>query len=602
MANLEAKLRQCLRCKTNYTVMEYTASPIGLPNVLYVDSSGPTLYTYDTVNNTYVSFNEVQDAIEAIIDLTTSLSPLDTNNPTTAEVQAWATANLTGTDLTNGTQLIYNAPSGGDAANPDYTWTVNNGVVTLDNKVEKTNGVVYIDTVLGSDVTGRKNYPEYSYKTFTNAITQLVDGDLLRYINTGGTISGVNILPTNTKYNFDFGDGDITLASGGNAFIGSQNFTDTTRKDITIKSDGFFTSNKTIGAFRNGEINVELNKWITTSYAFESKDNVNIKVNDLISTNLATFGYFSPTNKNIYIDVKNLTVNNSATGGYTPGQFNPESSGEDMDSNNISLNLENVVFNTSYGSVFFMYSNSGSNFYIKNNLFNYTILNFKQSSLFDFYDHNDTSPSKAILRYSCSNGGARLDNNKIYLNVKNQDSDISVQQEGSNSTSNIDNCLILINVDNSIVRKLATFKFTQIPVIFNNTKQIVTGNYTNLSTQPIIDIRGLSLTNNSSLEFNGNFKANSNISLTGLTIDATSKIVFKGRYELGNGFFDISGVMGAGADNVYFEDCTIVTNNTECIVSGTAKNVKILNVRSNKPASINVTELVSSIIVNSVIN
>jgi len=602
MANLEAKLRQCLRCKTNYTVMEYTASPIGLPNVLYVDSSGPTLYTYDTVNNTYVSFNEVQDAIEAIIDLTTSLSPLDTNNPTTAEVQAWATANLTGTDLTNGTQLIYNAPSGGDAANPDYTWTVNNGVVTLDNKVEKTNGVVYIDTVLGSDVTGRKNYPEYSYKTFTNAITQLVDGDLLRYINTGGTISGVNILPTNTKYNFDFGDGDITLASGGNAFIGSQNFTDTTRKDITIKSDGFFTSNKTIGAFRNGEINVELNKWITTSYAFESKDNVNIKVNDLISTNLATFGYFSPTNKNIYIDVKNLTVNNSATGGYTPGQFNPESSGEDMDSNNISLNLENVVFNTSYGSVFFMYSNSGSNFYIKNNLFNYTILNFKQSSLFDFYDHNDTSPSKAILRYSCSNGGARLDNNKIYLNVKNQDSDISVQQEGSNSTSNIDNCLILINVDNSIVRKLATFKFTQIPVIFNNTKQIVTGNYTNLSTQPIIDIRGLSLTNNSSLEFNGNFKANSNISLTGLTIDATSKIVFKGRYELGSGFFDISSVTGTGADNIYFEDCTIVTNNTECIVSGTAKNIKVLNTRSNKPVNTNITELISTITVNNSIN
>lgn len=602
MANLEAKLRQCLRCKTNYTVMEYTASPIGLPNVLYVDSSGPTLYTYDTVNNTYVSFNEVQDAIEAIIDLTTSLSPLDTNNPTTAEVQAWATANLTGTDLTNGTQLIYNAPSGGDAANPDYTWTVNNGVVTLDNKVEKTNGVVYIDTVLGSDVTGRKNYPEYSYKTFTNAITQLVDGDLLRYINTGGTISGVNILPTNTKYNFDFGDGDITLASGGNAFIGSQNFTDTTRKDITIKSDGFFTSNKTIGAFRNGEINVELNKWITTSYAFASKDNVNIKVNDLISTNLATFGYFSPTNKNIYIDVKNLTVNNSATGGYTPGQFNPESSGEDMDSNNISLNLENVVFNTSYGSVFFMYSNSGSNFYIKNNLFNYTILNFKQSSLFDFYDHNDTSPSKAILRYSCSNGGARLDNNKIYLNVKNQDSDISVQQEGSNSTSNIDNCLILINVDNSIVRKLATFKFTQIPVIFNNTKQIVTGNYTNLSTQPIIDIRGLSLTNNSSLEFNGNFKANSNISLTGLTIDATSKIVFKGRYELGSGFFDISSVTGTGADNIYFEDCTIVTNNTECIVSGTAKNIKVLNTRSNKPVNTNITELISTITVNNSIN
>lgn len=602
MANLEAKLRQCLRCKTNYTVMEYTASPIGLPNVLYVDSSGPSIYTYDTVNNTYVSFNEVQDVIEAIINLTTSLSPLDTNNPTTAEVQAWATANLTGTDLTNGTQLIYNAPSGGDAANPDYTWTVNDGVVTLSNKVEKTNAVVYVDTVLGSNTTGKKNYPEYPYKTFTNAITQLVDGDLLEYKNTNETISGANILPANTDYNFDFGAGNITLVSGGNPLIGANTFTDATRKDLTIKSDGLFTANKVVAVCRNGEIILDLNKVNVSGFLLGSKDNVSIKANDLVTTSFYPFGFYSPSNKNISIDVKNITVNNQATGGYIPGLFNPESSDEDMDSNNISVNLENVVFNTSYGSVLFMYSNAGSNFYIKNNLFNYTILNFKQSSLFDFYDHNDTSPSKAIFRYSASSGGARLDNNKIYLNVKNQDSDISVQQEGSNGTSNIDNCLISINVDNSIVRKLATFKFTQISVIFNNTKQIVTGNYINLSTQPIIDIRGLSLTNNSVLEFNGNFKSNTNISLTGLTIDTTSKIVFKGRYELGSGFFDISGVTGAGTDNIYFEDCTIVTNNTECIVSGTAKNIKVLNTKSNKPKNVNVTELISTITVNSIIN
>lgn len=574
--------------------------------IIVTNSCGKLHLHWDGTNLIFDGFQKIEEWYEQRICLNTAavaFTPADLNNPLVSEVDAWAIANLTLQQRENGTKLVYFVTGdGGSCDVPDYEWTLNKGsqLVTLSNKEEKTNAITYVDNIKGSDIIGKKQYPNFPFKTFNSAAATLVDGDWVQYWNTDESISGMNILPTLTKYNFDFGKGDITINAWGNAFIGPGNFTDILRKDINIKNSGIFTSNKTLQWARNGEVNVDFNKWVISTSAFSSKDNVNIKVNDLTSAIYYPLGFFSPSNKNVNVDIKNVTVNSSQIGGYVGGLMSMEVASsiiEDTENNFFNVKLGNVKFNSSYGCVFFMYSYGGAS--IKNSLINLDINNFNQYSIYTGYPNTESS-SRGLLKVFAGIN-PKLDNIKLSLNVKNQDSDISVLAERNSGVAIVDNCDILININRSVVRKLPSFQFMN-SIVFNNTKEIIKGNYTNLSTRPIIDIINLELTNNSIVEFDGTFKANTNVSLTGLTIDATSKIVFKGRYELGNGFFDISGVTGAGADNVYFEDCTIVTNNTECIVSGTAKNVKILDVRSNKPTSANVTELVSSIIVNSVIN
>jgi hypothetical protein len=189
------RLEQKICCnKTQFydTLPEFP--PVGVENTLYVDNSTGSIYIWDTDTQTYITTDTAPVEIpESKIDLTTELpllTPLDTNNPTTTEVQAWATANLTGTDLTNGTQLIYNAPSGGDAANPDYTWTVNGGVVTLSNKRVFNTKTVYVDAGSGSDVTGKRGYREFPFKTLNAAIASISDMDLL-YVFPGDYVSNV---------------------------------------------------------------------------------------------------------------------------------------------------------------------------------------------------------------------------------------------------------------------------------------------------------------------------------------------------------------------------------------------------------------------------
>jgi hypothetical protein len=191
------RLEQKICCnKTQFydTLPEFP--PVGVENTLYVDNSTGAIYIWDTDTQTYITTDTAPIEIpESKIDLTTELpllTPLDTNNPTTTEVQAWATANLTGTDLTNGTQLIYNTPSGGDVANPDYTWTVNDGVVTLSNKRVFNTKTVYVDAGSGSDVTGKRGYRDFPFKTLNAGITATLEGDLL-YVFPGDYIQSTPI-------------------------------------------------------------------------------------------------------------------------------------------------------------------------------------------------------------------------------------------------------------------------------------------------------------------------------------------------------------------------------------------------------------------------
>ena len=282
------------------------------------------------------------------------------------------------------------------------------------------------------------------------------------------------------------------------------------------------------------------------------------------------------------------------------GCFNFEAALGHTLNSNINIDVTNIVQNSYVGAISDIGCGSGNSIYDSN--FNLKIDNLYQYSTYTSYSifpiNNSRSSNVELFRSSYS---SPIFNNINYnILIDNAISDLSLDAEfGVNAT--INGCNVNVKSNNHLCKKLQSIIYNGSHTI-NNTIIKYEGNYINVSDKEIIRLHGITLNNESKIIFDGVFKNNYGVKLSGVSIDATSKIVFKGRYELGNGFFDISGVTGAGADNVYFEDCTIVTNNVECIVSGTSKNVKILDVRSNKPTSANVTELVSSIIVNSVIN
>ena len=450
----------------------------------------------------------------------------------------------------------------------------------------------------GKNVTGIKGYENYPYKTFTTATTQLLDGDLLRYTNTDETINGINILPSNTSYNFDLGDGNITLSSGGNALIGNNGWSFPEIKNINIKSKGLFNVQKTI-RYGKGNVSFELNNCNVSNWILATKGNIDIKINSLNSTINYT-GFYSGQNNNINIDVNSLTVNGPQTiPGWNAGCFVFEATGGELTDNcDFNLNINNVKINSASGTVCEVGSgpdlmqNSRCNINVKNII--------QESSLGGYaaYPNNNLHFSNLFTLFRSNGGGSNIQNVSCNIDVGSSTSDVAFIHTGSMGITS--DCKYYISAKNHVCNKMESI------ILHNNThnnlKLYINGNFTNTTTKNIIEVGTQVLNNNSVIQFDGNYSANGGIRLANLILDATSKIVFKGRYELGNGSFDISGVTGAGADNVYFEDCTIITNNTECIISGTAKNIKILDVRSNKPTNVNVTETIQSITINTNIN
>ena len=474
-----------------------------------------------------------------------------------------------------------------------YIWdTLNEEYVLLNHT--KTANTVYVDGTYGDDTTGQRESRDFPFQTFTQAMSVYEDGDWLKYENSDEAISGTNIFPLLTKYYYDFGNGNITINSGGNAFIGPQNFTDVLEKNVTIKSSGVFTNIKALSSAKNGDVSLTLNKWVASSYALGSKGNITISANELESTTHFPLGFFSGSSKNINVDINKVTITNTNLTGFTGGLGDFETSVENSDNLNVVMNIDNLIMNTNVGHVSSIsgaggFQNSNSNYTVNVN-------NVKQVSL--LYNPLVNKGYQHCL-FNIGRTTSIFTNTKITANFKSIESDLPLINLGGISTYN--DCVLNFN-GNAVIKKGELLYFIAVNTL-NNSKLNIQGNFEVVN--PLLDsiyLNNLSLTNNSVFLFDCNYKAASKISLAGLTIDSTSKIIFKGRYELGAGYFDISGVTGAGADNVYFEDCTIVTSGTECIVSGSAKNVKILNVRSNKPVNVNVTELVSSILVNANIN
>lgn len=140
-------------------------------------------------------------------DAVPTFTPLNANNPTTAEVDAWCVANLTASQLNNGTQVVYYAD--GTCDEPDFIWTLNEGEITLSDKRVFNTQTVYVDAGSGSDITGKRGYRNFPFKTLNAALGEIVNGDTL-YIFPG---SYTNTVSSPNWFNIYCEDGVTWLAA-----------------------------------------------------------------------------------------------------------------------------------------------------------------------------------------------------------------------------------------------------------------------------------------------------------------------------------------------------------------------------------------------------
>jgi hypothetical protein len=109
----------------------------GNGGVLFNSLSGGVL-TFEIITDEGGTIN-IYNGVSNLI--TTIVSPVDPNNPTIIEVEAWKNANLSLLDQQNGTILTYFVPGdGGSCEDPDFVWVLNKGsqlITLLKNRVKQ---------------------------------------------------------------------------------------------------------------------------------------------------------------------------------------------------------------------------------------------------------------------------------------------------------------------------------------------------------------------------------------------------------------------------------------------------------------------------------
>jgi hypothetical protein len=236
-----------------------------------IDGNGGVLF--NSLSGGVLTFEIITDeggiinTYTGISNLITTLIPADPNNPTITEVEAWKNANLSLLDQQNGTTLTYFVPGdGGSCDVPDYTWTLNKGseLITLDNKRVFNTKTVYVDAGSGSDVTGRRGYREYPFKTLNAAIPVLQDYDLL-YVFPGDYTSSIN---TNKIINIYCEDGVNWLYTA--TLTSAQVLTQPT--EVSWRFDKLYTNNPNIGltgpglTAHNYGVHLKINKAENVNY------------------------------------------------------------------------------------------------------------------------------------------------------------------------------------------------------------------------------------------------------------------------------------------------------------------------------------------------
>lgn len=576
-----------------FTGVEVPTTPgvnIGDTKSVYFTSGETVHYTWDG-SNWILEYSEDNVELRFCLNSVGGFSPLDPNNPTTAEVETWKNANLGLVQQTSGTILTYFVPGdGGSCENPDYTWTLNKGseLITLSNKRVFNTKTVYVDAGSGSDVTGRRGYREFPFKTHAAAMVAYQSGDVLKIQNSDLTLAPYTTNSAEIKYDLGYGVKTISSSLFPTTQISPQK--------VFIKSDGkLLVSASTYITTSASELYLDLN-------SIESSSNVgfgyplksNIKVKNYKGTGF-TFGYFrilDNSTHNIFID--DYEINNLSLPGYVFGIINLENIAA-VTKSNIKVKLNNVVYNTNYGGIFTWHSSSNQVYNTVN--INAELNNFIQKGDIVNYTDNLTAPHKNIISYGAGPGGNTFTNCSHFYKIDNADIDFSLARFVHTQVT-FNDSKVVIEVGNVINRKLSTFVIGRdgFNLTLNNSEIYVSGNFENTqSLWNFLELRNIVMTN-STIIFDGNFIGNSNILIENITADATSKIEFRGNYNLNSSKFLLTNV---STGVVSFKDANIITTNANAVSGTTSTNVIVNNTTSNiLVADPNITEVGQSIIRN----
>lgn len=579
------RLEQKICCKTQFFDTIDDLPTEGSTGVIYVTEDG-NIYVWNGSEYITSDIDALPESRICLNTATPAFAPLDTNNPTTAEVESYVTTNGISTD---GTQLVYFVNGdGGSCDNPDYTWTVNGAEVTLSNKRVFNTKTVYVDVGSGSDVTGRRGYREFPFKTHAAAMVAYQSGDVLKIQNSDLTLAPYTANSAEIKYDLGYGVKTISSSLFPTTQISPQK--------VFIKSDGKLLVSDSINITTSAsELYLDLNSIeSSSSVGFGYPLKSNIKVKSYKGTGF-TFGYFrilDNSTHNIFID--DYEINNLSLPGYVFGIINLENIAA-VTKSNIKVKLNNVVYNTNYGGIFTWYSSSNQVYNTVN--INAELNNFIQKGDIVNYTDNLTTPHKNIISYGGGPGGNTFTNCSHFYKIDNADIDFSLARF-VHTQATFNDSKVVIEVGNVINRKLSTFVIGRdgSNLTLNNSEIYVSGNFENTqSLWNFLELRNIVMTN-STIIFDGNFIGNSNILIENITADATSKIEFRGNYNLNSSKFLLTNV---STGVVSFKDANIITTNANAVSGTTSTNVIVNNTTSNiLVADPNITEVGQSIIRN----
>ena len=465
-----------------------------------------------------------------------------------------------------------------------YLWNGSEFVTTT----TPTSKTVYVDDTYGNDVTGKRGYLNLPFKTQSAAIAVVESGDTLFFRS--GTYTWGTVIPDISNITIK-SDGVI---SGGTNIINSVS---TDVRQVNIISEDITTS-LPLSAGINGSLYFDVKNFtIGHNFSILAGSTSTIKINNLVKTGTAGHLFFIFHNE----EYTNIIVNKYYF--YDVATINASRWGLVTIFNN-NTDIDNKTGGTVVCSVneYILYANLSGLLYISDTStkiisdYNYivTVNNIKQVG------YNVATTDKYGLVYSNSIN-TNHSNNKYTLNLINVDIDYPLYHNyigisGATITFNITN--LKINYSSLLMTSSAgvATAILNSNIIYNVNK----GTVYEVFGFNAAHTSSITLTN-STIVINGDFTTNTDVAPR-FVLDATSKIVFKGRLNLGDKKFDLSNITGAGADNVYFDNCTIITTGTNCIDAGSAKNIKVMNTYSNKVASANITSLIEPIVVNAIIN
>lgn len=570
----ELERQRC--CNRNQFLPTYNDFPTtGEDNVLYIDKEKSKIYLWN--GSIYITADDLVGHTNIVATTTyDSLNPLTGwVAPTTPYFGNTATVLFTDDIIVNFT----------------FNGTIWEEKIIDDTAISgiKTANTVYVDGTYGDDTTGQRESRDFPFQTMQAASAVLQSGDTL---SINGDISAwTNVIPMLS---------DIKIESNGvinsvaQPIIG--NYVDITSKNIKLDVENIVTTSSIL-VIKSASINCNINR-LTSSASFGNlyKTNGVINIKNLIKTSKGNLIFLDGHEDYLSVDIDNYDFNSDVLSGFDNFiiSYEQKTTADVLDKTNgrLNLNINNYTANAYLSGIFGAYDTTSK--IISNYRFFINVNNIFQrkwnASVNNYYGliYVDTINSN----YS---------NNTFTFNFGNVDIDYPVffRRRGIAGSDYIINIESLKVNYSSLFMTSSSGTGTAIlnsNIIYNINK----GDVYTLFDFNAAHTSSITLTN-STIVIEGDIKTNTD-ALPRFILDSTSKIVFKGRFNLGDKKFDLTNVTGAGADNVYFENCTIITSGTNCIDAGVAKNVKILNVRSNKPVNANVTELLSSILVNANIN